>query len=82
MTKLNLIDAIKANKQLEGEPMTATQVCERLGLKDPTKSTLNLVAKILRNDGLPEKRTGKGKYFYCSDWSAFFEKAKAEAATK
>jgi hypothetical protein len=79
MSKLNLLDVVKANTPQVGEPKTPKQVCKDLGLNDPTKLTLNLVAKILREEGLSENKTNKGVCFYCLDWDAFFEKAKLSA---
>ncbi len=73
---MNLIDVINKNKNQTGRPMTATQVCNALGLAKPTKATLNAVSKALREKGLIEKRTSAGRCFYCEDWDLFFEKAK------
>jgi hypothetical protein len=77
MTSINLIDIIQSNKLTpDGEPKTATQVCESLGLKDPSKSTLNLVAKTLRHYGVKQKRTSSGRFFYCKDWQSLFDEEK------
>ena len=75
---MNLIDVINKNKTQTGSPMTATQVCNVLGLDKPTKATLNAVSKTLREKGLNEKRTSAGRFFYCEDWDLFFEKEKEE----
>lgn len=83
MTIKTLFDVIEQDKtHPDGEPKTAKQVCESLGLSDPSKSTLNLMAKTLRAYGLKQKRTSSGRFFYCKDWGELFSREQKKHKNK
>jgi hypothetical protein len=73
-TKMNLFKAVKHHKRKAGSLKSVTEICHAIGVSDPSKATLNSVAKFLRSQGFEEQRSANKRCFYCEDWDLFFEK--------
>jgi hypothetical protein len=84
----NKINEILNQAKREAEPsykkMTAktiTEIALDLGVPNPSKSTLTELGMAFKELNLPTKRTAKGRFILCSDWSELYKSLEVKNKT-